>query len=93
MNLIFKFWKKSYLSDKTAFYLEMLSFVFTVIASMMLAITAKNPDMSLIYPGFFIGSLAGMIAYYRRGLGWPMLLTGYFIVINIVGFARAVGWI
>lgn len=93
MRSIINFWKQSYDSDKTAFYLELTSFVFTVAASLMLAWNAADPDMRVVYPGFFIGSVTAVIAYYRRGLGWPMLLTGYFVIANVLGFSRAMTWL
>ena len=93
VQAIIDFWKTSYHSDRTAFYLELVSFVFTVAASLTLAWSAAAPDMRLVYPGFFIGSVTAVIAYYRRQLGWPMLLTGYFVAANILGFSRAMGWI
>ena len=92
MQKIQDFWLQSYLSDRTAFYNELISFVFTVGASMYLALNAQNPDMRFVYPGFLIGALTGCYAYYRRELLWPMMLTGYFSCINIFGFGRAVGW-
>jgi len=36
-NRIVEFWKSSYHSDKVAFYFELVSFIFTVGASMTLA--------------------------------------------------------
>jgi len=92
INRIADFWSSSYHSDKTAFTFELISFVFTVAASLTLAFTAQNPNMSVIYPGFFIGSITGAYAYYRRGLAWPMLLTGYFAVVNVFGFGVANSW-
>ena len=94
MNIkrIRNFWKTSYYSDPIAFVLEMLSFVCTVSASLTLAIYAKNPNMILIYPAFFIGSLSSCIAYYRRKLAWPLLATTYFVFVNIFGFGRAFDW-
>jgi hypothetical protein len=86
------FWIKSYTSDKTAFCCEMFSFVVTVAASLTLAITAAQPNMLIVYPGFFIGSLAAVVAYYRRGLAWPLVLTTYFALNNIFGFGRAALW-
>jgi len=86
------FLKKSYHSDRTAFYYEMLSFIFTVGASLSLAFTADNPDMRYIYPGFFVGSLFGIYGYYRRELAWPMLLTAYFAFVNVFGFGVAMLW-
>jgi hypothetical protein len=48
--------------------------------------------MAWIYPGFFVGSVAGVYAYWRRELMWPLLLTGYFACVNVFGFGRAVNW-
>ena len=87
-----KFWINSYQSDRTAFRCELISFVFTVMASMILAITAADPDLTLVYPGFFIGAIAQCYASYRRGAAFVMILTGYFSVINVFGYGRAVGW-
>jgi len=72
MNKIKKFWLQSYRSDKIAFYFELVSFIFTVGASMTLALTADQPDMRIVYPGFFIGSLTATYAHYRRELARPM---------------------
>lgn len=92
MKKIVNFWASSYHSDKIAFTAELISFVLTVGASLTLAITAYEPDMRIVYPGFFFGSLAGAYGYYRRKLAWPLLLTTWFICVNILGFAVAMGW-
>lgn len=70
----------------------MISFIFTLFASLYLAITADAPNMAIVYPGFFIGSVTGAYAYVRRGLAWPLVLTSYFAVVNIFGFGVAVHW-
>jgi hypothetical protein len=87
-----QFWVNSYRTDRIAFYNEIISFVFTVSASMYLALYAYNPDMRFVYPGFLIGAATGFYAYYRRQLLWPMILTGYFCCVNIFGFGRAISW-
>ena len=86
------FWVDSYTSDKTAFYFELVSFFFTVYASLTLALNADNPNMLIVYPGFFIGSVAQCYASLRRGAAWVMLLTGYFAIVNVFGFGVAAGW-
>lgn len=86
------FWSANYRSDPVAFWLDMVSFVFTVGASLTLAITAQQPKMWLIYPGFFLGAVTSFWANYRRGVAWTMLLTFYFAVVNVFGFGRALGW-
>ena len=92
MNKVIEFWLNSYHSDKTSFYLELISFVFTVGASLTLALNADAPDMRIVYPGFFIGSLTAVFAYKRRQLVWPFLLTAYFACVNVLGFGKAMGW-
>jgi len=90
-STIFNFWINSYKSDKVAFYFELVSFMFTVAASLTLAVTAKTPNMLVIYPGFFVGAVTQCYAAYRRGAAWVMLLTAYFSCVNIFGFGRAAG--
>ena len=92
MENVKEFWLQSYYSDKTAFFLELVSFVFTVSASLYLAINAANPDMRYVYPGFMVGATTQCYASFRRGAAWVMLLTGYFACVNVFGFGRAIGW-
>jgi len=89
---VYHMWIDSYHKDPIAFFFEHVSLVFTVAASLYLAINAAAPDMKVVYPGFFIGSSAAIVAYYRRGIPTPMVLTSYFAINNIFGFGRAIGW-
>ena len=92
MQKIIDFWTNSYRSDRTAFAFELVSFIFTVGASMTLAINANNPNMLVVYPGFFVGSITQAYASYRRGAAWVLLLTSYFAVVNVFGFGVAAQW-
>lgn len=92
MQKIKDFWLNSYHSDKTAFYFELISFIFTVGASLTLAITARDPNMLYVYPGFFVGSITQAYAAFRRGAAWVMLLTVYFSCVNVFGYGVAIGW-
>ena len=92
MQKIRDFWSNSYRSDRTAFAFELVSFIFTVGASMTLAISARDPNMMIVYPGFFVGSVTQCYASYRRGAAWVMLLTFYFACVNIFGFGVAAQW-
>jgi hypothetical protein len=89
---IAEFWINSYRSDRKAFWFELAGFVFTVSASMYLAINANDPDMTIVYPVSTVGVVAQVYASYRRGAAWVLLLTSYFCCINIFGFGRAMGW-
>ena len=92
MQSVKQFWINSSTSDTTAFTFELISFVFTVGASLMLAINADNPNMLLVYPGFFVGSITQLYASWRRGAAWIMLLTFYFACINVFGYGVAAQW-
>jgi uncharacterized membrane protein YccC len=92
LQSIKNFWLNSYHSDKTAFYFELISFVFTVSASLTLAITARDPNMLIVYPGFFVGSVTQAYASYRRGAAWVFLLTTYFACVNVFGYGVASNW-
>lgn len=92
MQSVKQFWINSYTSDTTAFTFELISFVFTVGASLMLAVNADNPNMLLVYPGFFVGSITQLYASWRRGAAWIMLLTFYFACINVFGYGVAAQW-
>ena len=92
MQSVKQFWIKSYTRDKTAFCFELISFIFTVGASMTLAINADNPNMLIVYPGFFVGSVTQVYASWRRGAAWIMLLTSYFACVNVFGFGVAAAW-
>lgn len=85
-------WIDSYYRDPTAFYFEIISLIFTVVASLYLAIHAQAPNMMIVYPGFFVGSVSAIYAYWRRQIPTPMVLTTYFATVNIFGFGRAAGW-
>lgn len=87
-----KFWIQSYQSDRRAFVAELISFVFTVAGSLLLAVTAEDPSMAAVYPLFFVGSVGQFYASVRRGMAWIMMLSGYFAIINVFGFGRAFGW-
>lgn len=92
MNKVKDFWLNSYYTDKIAFYFELVSFIFTVAASLTLAVNADNPNMLYVYPGFFIGSVTQLYASWRRGAAWIMLLTFYFACVNVFGFGVAAQW-
>ena len=92
MRKIVDFWLQSYRSDPTAFFFEMISFIFTVSASLYLAMNAKSPNMLFVYPGFFLGSITQLYASYRRRAAWIMLITFYFAIINVFGFGVASSW-
>ena len=75
-----------YRRDPIAFYFEMIGMFFTVAGSLLMALTAKDPNLAFVYPLFFVGASTGLVAYYRLQMIWSIVLTSYFVVINTVGF-------
>jgi len=92
LDAIRNFWLNSYRSDRTAFCFELVSFIFTVGASLTLAFNARDPNMLVVYPGFFVGSITQCYAAFRRGAAWVMLLTFYFSCVNVFGYGVASNW-
>lgn len=91
MQRLTNWFLSSYHSDSKAFYLEITAAVFSIVASLALAISAQHPDMRWIYPVYFIGGISGAWACQRRGLVWPLLLNLWFCLVNILGWCRAMG--
>ena len=81
---------RSWETDKIACIFELIGTIFTMIASMTLAITAKDPNMAMLFPIYQIGSICLAIAYYRRDMFWSNGLMWYFIVLNSIGFMVAI---
>ena len=83
---------ESYHKDKIAFYFENISLVVTIITSMYLAMNADAPNMKVVYPGYMVGAIAAIYAYWRRRIPTPLLLTSYFAIINVYGYGVASYW-
>ncbi len=81
IDRVVQFWQHSYHSDKFAFYVELVSVIFTVAGSTLLAFSAAAPDMRIVYPLYLVGSVTGVISAWRRKMAWIMLL---FVALSFV---------
>ena len=79
---------ESYRSDHLSFFLELINFVASASASIILVFTTLNPELKIIYPLFLVGSLCQTYAGYRRKLVWIMLLVGFYTILNMFGCLR-----
>ena len=86
------FWVKSYQSDRRAFYYETISAICLFSSTTYLAITANDPEMWIIYPINFVGAVFSTLSFIRRGAGWPLVMTVYFMHLHVFGFGRSLGW-
>jgi hypothetical protein len=86
-----KFWLNAYRANPYLFWVELVAILFTISGSLVLALNADDPDLSVVYPMFFVGSCLQAWVSYRRQAAWIMVLTIYFIGVNILGFGRSIG--
>ena len=77
--------KQSYESDKIAFIFESISCLLAISSSMYLSLMTNDAIMIFVFSAFLISAISGVIAFYIRGLAWPLILNVYFILINLFG--------
>ena len=72
---------------------EAISTILAIAASLYLSAMTNNSNMLLVFSCFLASSIAGVIAFRRRKLGWPLTLQYYFVVVNLFGITRTMGWL
>tara|TARA_E500000331_G_scaffold18631_1_gene16492 strand:- start:732 stop:1013 length:282 start_codon:yes stop_codon:yes gene_type:complete len=93
MNTLKKFLIKSYYDNKMAFYYEMASTISLIFASSVLtfASTGVGTKPEIYVPGYWLGSILGLIGAYYREATWVMILCIWFTGINSIGLWRVFG--
>jgi len=84
-SLIKDFWIQSYKTDKTAFWFELVSVIFTIAGSCILTFTSPNPIMEWVFPLYLIGSTTLAVGSYRRRIIWTTILASWFTIMNVIG--------
>lgn len=92
MTNLIEFFKRSYQTDKPAFYVEILETVLVALASAILSFTIvataqENPYAYIFIPLYLMGSLLGIFSTYRRNSS-ALLLTTWFTIMNIWAFIQ-----
>ena len=72
---------------------EAISCILAILSSLYLSIMTNNSYMLLVFSCFFLSSVAGVLAFSRRKLTWPLALQCYFCLVNIFGITRTLGWL
>jgi len=85
LKLVKEFWITSYVTDRTAFWFEIVSVLFTIAGSCILTFTSPNPEMSWVFPLYLIGSITLMVGSWRRRIIWTCVLASWFTIMNIIG--------
>jgi hypothetical protein len=81
------------MNNKVTVIFEAISCILAILSSLYLSIMTNNANMLLVFGCFFISSIAGVIAFRRRKLKWPLILQYYFCVVNLFGITRTMGWL
>jgi len=84
LNKIIKFWKESYTSNPTAFWIEMFSAICVMTGSAILTYTVLAPRPDIFVPFYFLGSVTSLVAAVMRKAAWIVVLTGWFSTMNII---------
>ena len=87
MKKVSEFFKRSYATDRTAFYAEITETVVLIVASGTLAFTILDPATKIFVPLYLIGSLLGMFSTYRR-VSSALIMTCWFTVMNVFAFIQ-----
>ena len=87
-----EFFKRSYQTDKKAFYAEIVETVLVALASAILSFTIvatahANPYAYIFIPLYLMGSLLGIFSTYRRNSS-ALLLTTWFTIMNFWAFIQ-----
>ena len=86
---VINFFKKSYQTDKTAFYAEILETILLVSASATLTFTVLDPATHIFIPLYLLGSMLAVFITYRRGSS-ALLLTLWFTAMNSVALVQLI---
>ena len=84
---IVNFFKRSYQTDKAAFYAEIVETTLLVTASAVLAFTILDPATKIFIPLYLAGSILGTFSTYRRGSS-AIVLTTWITIMNSFAFVQ-----
>lgn len=92
MQQLINYFRASHARMPRVFWWELISTLITVVTSLGLAITAAEPDLRWIYPGYFAGAAISIWTGHQRNSPWTVVLCCYFCIANTLGWTRAMLW-
>ena len=84
LTKILDFWRDSYTSNPTAFWVEMVSAIAVIIGSAILTFTVLNPRPDIFVPFYAVGSAMGLWGAVLRQAAWVVVLTTWFSIMNSI---------
>ena len=81
------------MNNKVTITFEAISCILAILSSLYLSIMTNSANMLIVFSCFFVSSVAGVIAFKRRNLTWPLTLQSYFVLVNLFGITRTLGWL
>ena len=76
------------MNNKVTIVYEAISCILAILSSLYLSIMTNSANMLIVFSCFFVSSVAGVIAFKRRNLTWPLTLQSYFVLVNLFGITR-----
>ena len=71
------------MNNKVTIIFEAISCILAILSSLYLSIMTNSANMLIVFSCFFVSSVAGVIAFKRRKLTWPLTLQTYFCLVNV----------
>lgn len=75
--------------NKTLFWVEAVSTIAAMFASMLMALTIPHPPFVVVYSGFLVASTSGMVNAHMRKSGFWLGLNFYFTIANSIALLAA----
>jgi hypothetical protein len=84
LTKVLDFWRESYTSNPTAFWIEMVSAFCVMTGSAILTYTVLTPRPDIFVPFYFVGSTTSLVAAVMRKAAWIVVLTTWFSGMNAI---------
>ena len=84
MKNVIKFFKKSYVTDRTAFYAEIVETTLLIVASAVLSFTILDPATKIFVPMYLVGSVLGVVSAVIRQAAFVIVLCSWFVMMNTI---------
>ena len=88
MKKVSEFFKRSYATDRTAFYAEITETIVLIVASGTLAFTILDPATKIFVPMYLVGSLLGVVSAVIRQAAFVIVLCSWFVVMNCLALIQ-----
>lgn len=86
IKTIWKNWCHDIVHNPKLFYVEIVSTLMNMAASVLMGFMSSNPPLLIIFSLWIVGSVGMAWASFKRDAAWMLVLMTFYTVMNIVGF-------